>query len=46
MIEFVETHKIPIMKNIGWYLNVSRRDPAKALPDWIIKTLGFSRKKD
>jgi catechol 2,3-dioxygenase-like lactoylglutathione lyase family enzyme len=46
LIEFVETHKIPILKKVGWYLNLDKRDPKKPLPDWMLKTLRFSRKKD
>ncbi len=45
LIEFVEAHKIPILKKIGWYLNLKKRDPYKPLPDWILKTLRFSRVK-
>ena len=45
LVEFVETHKIPILKKIGWYLNLKNRDPYKPLPDWILKTLRFSRVK-
>jgi len=43
LIEFVETHKVPILKKIGWYLDLRKRDPKKSLPDWILKTLRFSR---
>jgi catechol 2,3-dioxygenase-like lactoylglutathione lyase family enzyme len=45
LIEFVETHKIPIMKKFGWYLDIRKRDPHKSLPDWMLKTLKFSRVK-
>lgn len=45
LIEFVETHKIPIMKKIGWYLDLRKRDPLKPLPKWLLKSLGFNRKK-
>ena len=45
LIEFVETHKIPIMKKLGWYLNIRHRDPHKPLPEWMLKTLKFSRVK-
>jgi catechol 2,3-dioxygenase-like lactoylglutathione lyase family enzyme len=45
LIEFVETHKIPILKKLGWYLDLRKRNPAKSLPDWILKTLRFSRVK-
>jgi len=43
LIEFVETHKVPILKKFGWYLDLRKRDPNKSLPDWIVKTLRFSR---
>lgn len=45
LIEFVETHKVPIMKKIGWYLDLRKRDPYKKLPDWMLKTLRFSKVK-
>lgn len=45
LIEFVETHKVPIMKKIGWYLDLRKRDPHRQLPDWMLKTLRFSRVK-
>ncbi len=46
LIEFVETHKIPILKKIGWYLNLRKRDPRKALPNWLVGALGWGRVKD
>lgn len=46
LIEFVETHKISILKKLGWYLNLDKRDPSKPLPDWMLKTLRFSRLKN
>jgi len=46
LIEFVETHRIPIFKKIGWYLDTRKRDPGKPLPDWIVKSMRFGRKKD
>lgn len=46
LIEFVETHKIPMIKAIGWYLDLRKRNPEKALPNWMLKTLRFSRVKD
>ena len=45
LIEFVETHKIPIMKKLGLYLNLRKRDPEKPLPDGILKMLRFARVK-
>lgn len=46
LIEFVETHKIPILKKIGWYLDLRKRsNPARPLPKWMLNTMGFSRVK-
>jgi len=45
LIEFVETHKIPIIKKLGWYLHLKHRDPEKPLPNWMLQTLSLSRVK-
>lgn len=45
LVEFVETHKVGILKKIGWYLDLRERDPYKPLPAWMLKTLRFSRVK-
>jgi hypothetical protein len=42
----VETDKIPILKKLGWYIDLRKRDPEKPLPDWILKTLKFGRVKE
>ena len=44
LIEYVETHKVPILKKLGWCLNLRKRKSAKALPDWMVKCMGFSKK--
>ena len=46
LIEFVETKKIPILKKLGWYLDLKKRDALKPLPDWMLKALKFNRVKD
>jgi catechol 2,3-dioxygenase-like lactoylglutathione lyase family enzyme len=46
LIEFVETHRIPILKKFGIYLNLRKRNPEKALPNWMIKALSFNKAKD
>jgi len=46
LIEFVETKKIPIMKKLGWYLDLRKRDASKPLPDWMLKAMRFNRVKD
>jgi catechol 2,3-dioxygenase-like lactoylglutathione lyase family enzyme len=45
LIEFVETHKVPILKKLGLYLNLKKRNPKKPLPKWLVKTLGFHKVK-
>lgn len=45
LIEFVETHKVPIMKRLGIGLNLIRRPPDRALPRWIVRMLGLLRVK-
>lgn len=46
LIEFVETHKVPILKKWGIYLNMKTRNPDKNLPDWMVKLLALARVKD
>lgn len=45
-IEFVETHKVPIMKKLGWNLNLKNREATKPLPKWMLKAFSFNRVKD
>jgi catechol 2,3-dioxygenase-like lactoylglutathione lyase family enzyme len=44
LIEYVETHKVPILKKLGWYLDLRKRDASKPLPDWMVKCMGFGKK--
>jgi catechol 2,3-dioxygenase-like lactoylglutathione lyase family enzyme len=45
LIEFVETHKVPILKKIGWYLNLKKRKTQKPLPNWMVSTIGWGKVK-
>lgn len=45
LIEFVETHRIPIMKKIGWYIDFRKRGH-HPLPNYILKMFRFMRVKD
>ncbi len=45
LIEFVETHRLPLIKSLGIQLNLDNRDPCKPVPDWIIKMLSLKRVK-
>jgi catechol 2,3-dioxygenase-like lactoylglutathione lyase family enzyme len=44
-IEFVETHKVPVLKKIGWYINLKNRKPGKFLPNWMLKAMALNRVK-
>lgn len=46
LIEFVETHKLPIFKKIGWYFNLKKRTSKKPLPDWMVRLLAMGSVKD
>lgn len=46
LIEFVETHKVPVMKKIGWYINLRNKKPGQFLPNWMLKAMRFNRVKD
>lgn len=43
LIEFVETHKVPVMKKLGLSINLKSRNPEKALPKWMLKALSLMR---
>lgn len=45
LIELVETHRVPILKKMGWYLDLRKRNQEKPLPDWMIKMLALSKVK-
>lgn len=46
LIEFVETHKIPIIEKLGLFLNIKNRAPEKPLPNWMLGMLSLNRVKD
>lgn len=43
LIELVETYKVPILKKLGWYLDLRKWQPEKPLPNLILKALAFNR---
>lgn len=44
LIEFVETHRIPILKKWGLFINLkNRRKPENPLPDFLLKALRLAR---
>ncbi len=46
LIEFVETHKVPVLKKFNLYLDLRKRNPRKPLPYWMVRALAFNRVKD
>ncbi len=45
-IEFVETHKVPVMKKLGWYIHLKNRKPGKHLPNWMLSAMGLNKIRD
>lgn len=46
LIELVETHRIPILKRLGWYIDLRRRPPHRPLPRLVVRALGLTRVRD
>ena len=45
LIEFVQTNKVPLIKKINWNINLTKRNPHKPLPNWLIKAMSINRVK-
>jgi catechol 2,3-dioxygenase-like lactoylglutathione lyase family enzyme len=45
LIEFVETHKLPIVEKWGWFLDLRKRNQEKSLPRWLLNCFRFNRVK-
>lgn len=45
LIEFVEAHKIPLIKKMGWYLDLTKRNPEKSLPGFMLWAMSLGRVK-
>lgn len=46
LIEYVETHKLQLIKKIGLAINLRKRKPEKPLPRWLINSMRFIKAKD
>lgn len=46
LVELVETHKIPILKKWGWFLDLRCRRRDKPLPGWMLSFLALGRVRD
>ncbi|WP_339705996.1 VOC family protein [uncultured Kriegella sp.] len=43
LIEFVETHKVPVLKKLGIYIDLKKRNPQKPLSKWLVKAMQVHR---
>jgi len=41
LIEFVETHKVPVIGKLGLYIDMDRRDKNKQLPKFLFRMMGL-----
>lgn len=41
LIEFVETHTIPIVKKLNWFIDLRKRDRRKKLPKVLFRLMGL-----
>ncbi len=46
LIEFVETHKIPILKKLGLYYNLRNKPTQTPLPNHLLTAMGLTRVKN
>jgi catechol 2,3-dioxygenase-like lactoylglutathione lyase family enzyme len=46
LVELVETHKVPVLKKLGWYIDLRKRPADRALPKWMVRSLAFNRVRD
>jgi catechol 2,3-dioxygenase-like lactoylglutathione lyase family enzyme len=46
LIEFVEGHRLPLVKAIGWELDFTKRHPTSPIPRWILKAMSLKRVKN
>jgi len=43
LIEFVQTHKLPVLKKWGWFLNLQNRKRQTPLPNWMLRLMSMNR---
>jgi catechol 2,3-dioxygenase-like lactoylglutathione lyase family enzyme len=43
LIEFVQTHKLPVLKKWGWFLNLQNRKRHTPLPNWMLRLMSLNR---
>ncbi len=45
LIELVETYKIPILKKLGWFIDLTKRSADKPLPKFLFKAISLTKVK-
>ncbi len=45
LIELVQTHRVPVVKKLGWYIHLSKRTHQRPLPNWQVSMLGLNKVK-
>lgn len=45
LIEFVEAHRVPLLKPLNINIDLSQRDPLRPLPRWLLWALSLKRKR-
>lgn len=45
LIEFTETHRVPILKKLGWFIDLKKRNPEKPLPRFLLRAMAINRIK-
>ncbi|MAE86843.1 MAG: glyoxalase [Flammeovirgaceae bacterium] len=43
LIEMVETHRIPIFKNLGIIINLKNKSPHKKVPKWLVQAMRLKK---
>ncbi|CAM3477783.1 VOC family protein [Zobellia roscoffensis] len=43
LIELVETHKVPVYKKWGVFIDLKKRNPHKPLPKWMVKLMAIHK---
>ena len=45
LIEFVETHKVPVAAKLGLYIDMDKRNPHKKLPKFLFRMMGLATRQ-
>lgn len=45
LLELVETHHLPIIKKLGWHLDLTRKPPEQPISPWVIRALRLKKVK-